>query len=257
MVVRVFWSFYFLLGIAVIGLTMGYVVTLSVFLIAWLLSPWKKLSEKVNHLAEYIQCYSIRTLLLLQPWLKCEDNFQSIYGFYDRYQSRKVMFVANHRSNMDTFLLISLIPGLRGMAKSSLYYNIFLAPFMWFVGFVPVEKGNANGFLKGLRLVEEKILKRNRSALVFPETTRCKKNQIGINKFSTAVFEAARRSDALVVPIQIKNTDKLLGRGDIFVYPFQLIKLHIFPELKANDFKSAQDLADKVRSVLMNESLCS
>lgn len=251
---RLFWSIYFVLGIGLIGFLMGYIVTFFFFCLSFLASKIApRISQFFLHTAEYIQCFSIRFLLTIQPWLKCKNNFQAIYGFYNTYGTRKVMFVANHRSNLDTFLLISLIPGLRGLAKSSLYYNIFFAPFMYVAGFVPIEKGNVTGFLNGLKLLQTRILNNNRAALVFPETTRCKKNMPGVGKFSAAVFDVAQKSEALIVPICIKNSDLTMGRGDFLLHPFNLIELKIFRAIDAKVFSSAQELSAHVHLMLERE----
>lgn len=254
--IQIFWSIYFVVTIGIIGLFFGYFFSLFFFLLAYITRPFFSYSTKILYLAEYIQCFSIRLLLWIQPWLKLTTNFQNTYGFFDQYKTRKVMFVPNHRSNLDTFLLIALIPGLRGMAKSSLFYNIFFAPFMILVGFVPVKKGSVQGFLKGLQALKNKILLLNRAALVFPETTRCQKGATQLNKFSIAVFEIAKESQALVVPVFIKGTDTTLGRGDLWLNPFKPITLKIFPALEPKNFKNSSELCEHVHQLLAAEQAC-
>jgi 1-acyl-sn-glycerol-3-phosphate acyltransferase len=167
------------------------------------------------------------------------------------------MVVANHRSNLDTFLLIALIPGLRGMAKKSLFYNIFFAPPMLLNGFVPVSKGNLNSFFDGLKLLQKKILMKNRPALVFPETTRCKKNFVGIGKFSDAVFKAAIEAKTIIVPILITDTDQILGRGDFFIRPYTRAKLTIFDPMAAISYKNENELSVHVKNLLVEKMSCS
>jgi 1-acyl-sn-glycerol-3-phosphate acyltransferase len=234
---------------------MGYVTTVSILLLSMILSPFEWISTKLRYLAEGVLCYSIRFLLWSQPWLKCHHNFQPIFGFYDQYKTRKVMFVANHRSNLDTFLLISLIPGLRGLAKSSLFYNIFFAPIMLLIGFAPVKKGSIDGFLVGLKMLKTKILDRNRAVLIFPETTRCEKNFSSIQKFSSAVFDVAIESSALVVPIFIQDTDQSLGRGDLLLNPYNPLAMKIFSAIQTSDFKNATELSKHVRNLFLNEQV--
>lgn len=238
---------------------MGYVVTGLLFFFSWLVGlipAFSKVSHKLMLAAEYVQCFSIYFLLRIQPWYRCENNFQSIYGFYDQYKTRKVMFVANHRSNLDTFILISLIPGLRGMAKKSLFYNIFFGPIMLLIGFVPVDKGSLNSFREGIRLLQTRILGKNRPALVFPETTRCKKHNPGIEKFSDAVFVAAMEADALVVPILIKNTDRILGRGDLLIHPYEKAEVFIYDPIPAVQYKDQHQLSMHVKNFLLEKMSC-
>ncbi|MGE0634021.1 MAG: lysophospholipid acyltransferase family protein [Pseudobdellovibrionaceae bacterium] len=216
------------------------------YFLAFLVSPFKRLSEKLRHAGEFVQCGSIRILLLLQPWLQCKTNFPKIYGFYNQFGSRKILFVANHRSNLDTFLLISYIPGLRGLAKSSLFHNVFFAPFMWVVGFIPVDKGRPESFLTTLKLLKTQLLDRNRAVLYFPEHTRCAKGFDSVSKFSSSVFMGAIESQALVVPLVIKRTDQLMGKGDLFLNPYEPVEIKMLDPIKASEFDDAIVLRDFV-----------
>jgi 1-acyl-sn-glycerol-3-phosphate acyltransferase len=243
---RFFWSIYFVLTIGVIGGLFGYGLTLSLYLLALLLSPWKKASDQVRYLGENIQCLSIRFLLWIQPWLKCQTNLHGVLGFYDQFKTRRVLFIANHRSNLDTFLLISYIPGLRGLAKSSLFYNAFFAPFMYIAGFIPVDKGSPESFVKGLKLLNRKLLKRDRAVLIFPENTRCEKGFSSVNKFAAAFFALAIDSGALIVPLAIESTDRLMGRGDLLIRPYEPVKITMLPPVDASRFNDSIALRDVV-----------
>lgn len=256
---KIFWSIYFVIGIAVIGFIMAYVTCGFLHLIIFILNRlgFEKNSRKIEILAEYIQCYSIYVLLKIQPWLSFTENFQSIYNFYERYRTRRVMVVCNHRSSLDTFILIGLIPGLRGMAKKSIFYNVFFAPIMLMIGFVPVEKGSLTSFREGIQLLRNRILERDRPALVFPETTRCPKGFDGIGKFSEAVFTAALESKALVVPILIKNTDRVYGRGDLWVNPFEKAQFKILPEIDSQNFTNCSQISNFTHDLLLKEYQCS
>lgn len=243
---RLFWSIYFVLSIAIVGLIFGYFLSLLIFSVAFLLSPWPVSSERFRHFGENFQCLAIRGLLKIQPWLSCETNLPSILGFYEKFKSRKIIFVANHRSNLDTFLLISYIPGLRGLAKSSLFQNIFFAPYMLLIGFIPITRGSLESISDGLRQMKDKLLMRNRPVLIFPETTRCEKNFLSVQKFGTFFFTMAIESDALIIPIAILRTDQVMGRGDFLIHPNQKTKIKMLEPIRAEDFRSSNDLCDFV-----------
>ncbi|RYZ83202.1 MAG: 1-acyl-sn-glycerol-3-phosphate acyltransferase [Proteobacteria bacterium] len=241
---RFFWSIYFVLTIGVIGLFFGYILTFALYVLAFLFQPLPSVSDRIRHLAENIQCLSIRALLKIQPWNRCQTNFQPILGFYEQFNTRKILFIANHRSNLDTFLLISYIPGLRGLAKSSLFQNIFFAPFMIVAGFIPVDKGSPGSLVRGLKAMKEKILDKNRAVLIFPETTRCEKGAKSMNKFAAAFFALAIDAGALIVPIAIENTDAVMGRGDFLIHPFQNVRITMLPPIDAKIFTDAMGLRD-------------
>lgn len=248
---RIFWSIYFVISIALIGLIFGYLLTFALYFTAWIVSlfyvrPARRLSDFIRYGAEYVQCFSIRMLLRLQPWLHCQTNLPHIYGFYDQFKTRRVLFVANHRSSLDTFFLISYIPGLRGLAKSSLYYNIFFAPFMIVAGFMPVKKGSADSFLEGLKLLKTKLLQRDRAVLFFPENTRCAKGFPSVAKFGSSIFQNAIDSDAVVVPLVMKKTDRVMGRGEYLLHPFEPIEIEMLEAIDAKNFQDGQTLRDVV-----------
>ena len=247
---RTLWSIYFAISIGIIGLVMGYGFTLPAYLLIMVTSPFPTLSLKIRHWTENIYCLSIRFLLLLQPWLQCTSNFQSIFSFYRSFSSRKILFVGNHRSNLDTFLLISFIPGLRGLAKQSLFYNILFAPIMLLTGFVPVRKGSTESFLMGLEKIKEKILNKNRSALVFPENTRCEKNFSGLGKMTSSFFSLAIETKALVVPVAIHNSDAIMGRGDFLIYPGH-VRIEMLPAIESTLYTSAKQLSQVVQSQIL------
>ena len=243
---RIFWSIYFVLTIAIVGLVCGYGVTLSIYLLAWLAAPWRWLSACIRHFGEAVQCLSIRFLLRLQPWLKCQTNFHGVVGFYGQFRTRRILFVANHRSNLDTFLLISYIPGLRGLAKSTLFHNLFMAPFMLSAGFVPVQKGNARSFIDGLNLLGQRLLAHDRAVLIFPENTRCEKGFALLNKFGASPFGIAIQQGAVVVPLAIHETDQLLGKGDILLHPFQPVRIEMLAPVEAAEFSDSTALRNFV-----------
>lgn len=211
-------------------------------------------ATKLLHFTEYFYTGSIRFLLSIQPWLICKTNLPNLpnYSFFikSKCQSQRILFVANHRSNLDTFLLISLIPGLRGLAKNSLYYNFFFAPFMWITGFVPVEKGSGKSFINGLEKIRINLLEKNIPVVIYPENTRCEKGSSKLNKWSQAVFKTAIDSKATIIPIAIKNTDQTLGRGDLFLTPFQKIEIKMLEPVETVLWKDSFKLANCIHQML-------
>ncbi len=254
---RLLWSLYFVLTLVVIGFFLGYVLTMGLALLSFFVSQFNvKLGARLRHFTESFQCASIRFLLVIQPWLEIKTNHQAWRGtfkYFDDIGTRKVIFVANHRSNLDTFIMLSYFPGLSGLAKRSLFYNLAFLPFMLFMGFIPVQKGDLNGFRDGVKKLKSQILDSERPVLIFPETTRCAKYFEGANKFSLSVFKLALESEALLVPICLKNTDRVLGRGDWLLHPHQASELLILTPIDCSKnlaFKDSKTLADCVHKIL-------
>lgn len=253
---RVFWSLYFVFCIGVIGFLYAYCVSLFLYILSSLLFFVPRVSRGILHFADLMQCYVIRFLLWIQPWLKLKTNFPPIHVFFKEWGTRRVIFVANHRSNLDTFILISLIPGLRGLAKKSLFQNVFFAPIMLLWGFIPVDKGSMKSFIVGLEKIKTKLLMKNRSVLFFPENTRCNKGDLSVHKFNASIFATAIQAEALVVPIVIKGTDDVLGRGDLFLHPFHPIEFKLLDPVPAKTYSDALDLRNEIWDRVEKEYSC-
>lgn len=255
---RFFWSLYFLFSILIIGTIFGYICTFILFLIAKILQTiFPRVSKSLNSFTEKFYAQSIRMLLVLQPWLRYKTNIPNSFEFSQyikaNCESEKLLFIANHRSNLDTFLLISWIPGLRGVAKHTLFYNFILAPFMWVTGFIPVEKGSANSFIDGLQKVKIHMLKTNNPILIFPEGTRCIKGGPNLNKWSQSVFKIAIDVNATVIPIMIKNTDRVLGKGDLLITPFEPVEVKMLKPIESKNYKDFIQLSKAVHLELGHE----
>lgn len=255
---RLFWSLYFVMTIAIIGTLFGYLLTFFLFVLAKVIKPLHPPSSKVIlDFTERFYASSIHFLLKLQPWLHYKTNLPRLSQYRafinHQCQTRRLLYVANHRSNLDTFLLISLIPGLRGLAKSSLFYNFFFAPFMWIVGFIPVEKGNAKSFIDGLDRLRTELLANEIPVLIFPENTRCSKGSSKLNKWGQAVFKMAIEAKATIIPIALKNTDTVLGRGDLLLTPFRPIQIKMLTPVEAQEWKDCHQLSKTVHQLLATE----
>lgn len=244
-----------MISILVIGFLFGYIFTFILFLIAKLLNsifPWG--AKILLNFTEKFYAGSIKMLLWIQPWLKCRSNFPSINKYQQfintHCDSKRILYVANHRSNLDTFLLISWIPGLRGLAKSTLYYNFIFAPFMWITGFIPVEKGSSQSFMEGLHKLRIRLLEKNIPVLIFPENTRCEKGGPHLKKWSQSVFKIAIDSQATIIPVAIKKTDDVLGKGELFINPFVPIEVKMLKPIETKSYTDFMQLSTYVRTVL-------
>lgn len=98
--------------------------------------------------------------------------------------------------------------------------------------------------------MKEEILNKDRAALAFPENQRCEKNFSGLGKITTSFFSLAITSKALVVPIAIHNSDAVIGRGDLLIYPGE-IKIKMLPAIDSSKYTTGKQLLEIVRSQLL------
>ena len=123
------------------------------------------------------------------------------------------ILASNHISNLDP-MIIGLVTGRRTsyMAKDSLFKKGF-AWVLYAVGAYPVKRGSADigSIRESLRRLE-----RGEPLVLFPEGTRKKKVGAALAPHP-GISLIAVKSGCLVVPVFIRNSDKVLPPGAKFL----------------------------------------
>ena len=120
-----------------------------------------------------------------------------------------VIIAPVHVSHIDPPLVGCCCPRrLRFMAKEELFKVFFLGPLIRSLGAFPVKRGE--GDLGAIRLTIEE-LRAGHAVLMFPEGTRG--DGVTLNPIQAGMAMLAKRSEALIVPIGIAGSNKMLPRG--------------------------------------------
>ncbi len=124
-----------------------------------------------------------------------------------------ICFVSNHQSYTDIPLIVSYIPLFLGfVAKIELKKVPILNGWISALGCVYIDRSSARSSVKAV-LDGVKTLKSGHPLVIFSEGTRSKCN--GFGKFKPGSLKLATRAKAVIFPITIQNTYKLLeGRKD-------------------------------------------
>lgn len=159
------------------------------------------------------------------------------------------IFVANHRSTSDAFLLAYLpcelvqvvniwpfkIPVLGVMARIAGYLSVREMPFEQFL-----ERGS-------------QLLKQGVSIVTFPEGTRSGSSTMG--PFRGSAFRLAQHAGASLVPLAISGSENIPHRGSLLLRPGN-ISVHKLPALTAEEhlklsaFKLKKVVHDRLQSHL-------
>ena len=127
-------------------------------------------------------------------------------------KDRTALFVANHQGNFDIPLLMSSIDVPKGfIAKKELEKWPMISTWMKYINCIFMDRSNLRKSAEAI-VQGTKLLKNGYSMVIFPEGTRSKGGPI--QDFKAGSFKLATKSGALIVPITINGTHKLLEAND-------------------------------------------
>ena len=125
---------------------------------------------------------------------------------------RPYVFVANHASNADPFLVAMLPWEMKWLSKKSIFDIPLLGWMMRVAGDVEVERGNKESARKAMEELRER-LDRKLSVLLFPQGTRSPDGSVG--EFREGAFRLAIEAGVDVVPLAVSGTAESLPKGSI------------------------------------------
>ncbi|GAB4389649.1 MAG: lysophospholipid acyltransferase family protein [Thermodesulfovibrionales bacterium] len=126
------------------------------------------------------------------------ENFMGLGG--------PCVFVANHMSTLETFVLPALTLPYREITfvvKESLLRTPMFGHIMKALGAIPVGRTNPREDLRAVLEEGSRALSRGTSLVVFPQATRT--DRLEPSKFNTLGIKLARRTGAPVIPVAIKS----------------------------------------------------
>lgn len=135
-----------------------------------------------------------------------------VYGKENIIEGQNYIFISNHKSFLDIPLLyIATNRNLRFMAKEELLKNPLLGGIMRKVKVIPVKRTSVGSAAESLKHANE-ALQNGADIVVFPEGTRAQGEEI--QPFKKGAFQLAQHSEALLLPIAIKNSQKVWPRNN-------------------------------------------
>jgi len=192
-------------------------------------------------------CMLARILLAVQPGLCCK------LGVKLPKTDRKILLIANHRSNLDVFSFLAQVPGLRIVANDKLFKIPFFGLLLKLKRQIHVKGSTWDSLDKCMQQMREGMMNKE-PILFFPELKRCEKGTVGTSKFLLAPFNLAISEDALIVPLVVSKTDYIWPKGVVGVNYEHEFKSYSLDSIDSREFKTARDLSKKCKQVL-NEAL--
>lgn len=171
---------------------------------------------------------------------------------YNNYQDndtkKPCIFVCNHRSSSDPFLMAVLFRECVQVVNKWPFRLPVLGIIAKAAGYLSVREMSFEDFFhKTIRFLREGV-----SIIVFPEGTRSKNNRIG--QFHGAIFRTALETKVPIVPLCITGNENIPAIGSIFLRP-GIIKIHRLNAISWEHYAgfSPFKLKNYVRQIIIDE----
>jgi 1-acyl-sn-glycerol-3-phosphate acyltransferase len=146
-----------------------------------------------------------------RTWLRLSGVPVRVRGLENLDPRRSYVFIANHRSFLDTAMLFYHLRRRIGiLAKKELLKVPILGYGMGFVNIMAIDRTNRESALRTTKAATDR-LRAGTSFGVFAEGTRARPG--ALLPFKKGGFYMAVEAEVPVVPVVMKYTDELMGKG--------------------------------------------
>jgi 1-acyl-sn-glycerol-3-phosphate acyltransferase len=160
--------------------------------------------------------------------------------------NRTYVFIANHRSFLDTATVFYFLKRRIGLlAKKELLKVPILGYGMGYVNIMAIDRSNRERAIQTVRAATDRI-KSGVSFAVFAEGTRARPGTL--LAFKKGAFFMAKEAGVPVVPVAIKNTDRLMGKGTGEAWP-GTIEVVVLPPIETRKNFTDEEVRRLVETV--------
>lgn len=187
-----------------------------------------------------------------KTWLRACGAAVRVRGLENLDPDRSYVFASNHRSYLDTATLFRCAGRRMGLvAKKELLKAPILGQGMGFANVIAIDRSNPEGARRSMEKARE-VMENGYSFGVFVEGTRAMPGQL--LPFKKGAFHLAIQTGAPVVPVAIKNTDWMMGKGTGVAYSGEIEMVLLPPiETAGLETQDVPSLLTKTRAAIANE----
>ena len=157
------------------------------------------------------------------------------------------VFVANHASMFDVFLIYGWLPVVfKWLMKKELRRIPFVGTACKAAGHIYVDRSNAKASAESLNDIKRQ-LHNGVSTVIFPEGTRSKDGNLG--RFHSGAFRIAFDLNLPVVPLSLTGCYNVQRKGEIFVHRHP-VHLHIGQPIDISQFEDKNEAMEIVRQAV-------
>jgi 1-acyl-sn-glycerol-3-phosphate acyltransferase len=152
-----------------------------------------------------------------------------LVGKFPRLDEGPYIYIFNHTSLLDTFVIVSLLPEFTGAIGKQEQFSVPL--WGWILkrwGAMPIDRGDVDESIRRLDRVEKSV-QGGLSLMIAPEGTRSPDGQLG--PFKKGPFHIAVNTKTRVVPMVINGAFRAKHKGSWLLRP-GVIKVQIAPTIE-------------------------
>jgi len=177
-------------------------------------------------------------------WIRGSGINVKVSGRENLEKDKSYIFIANHRSYVDTTALFAYAGKRIGLiAKKELLKVPVLGQGISFINFVTIDRSNPERALQTMENVR-KIVEGGYSFGVFAEGTRAMPGEL--LPFKKGAFHLALQTGAEIIPVAIKNTDYLMGKKTGVLQPGTM-EIVLLPPIETKNLSAETDLVNLLK----------
>jgi 1-acyl-sn-glycerol-3-phosphate acyltransferase len=172
----------------------------------------------------------------------------SVTGQENIQKGQSYVFVSNHQSFSDVFLVYGWLPVIfKFLMKQELRKIPFVGYACEVCGHVYIDRSSPRAAAASLRKVEE-TLQNGVCTVIYPEGTRTTNGEVG--RFKRGAFQIALDLGLPVIPLSISGCYEIMPKGAWFVtnHPAHM---HIGKPIDLKQFEEPNDAIEAVRQAVI------
>ncbi len=220
------------------------IVAILCFPISLLISLFSVFSTRKVLLHKFTTFWS---LIYLKALPGCKEIRVSGNSYLDK--NKTYIFVSNHQSLLDIMMGFAINFHFKWVSKKEVFKLPFIGWNMFLNHYIGIKRGDKRGIKKMMNECTKHLQNKN-SIYMFPEGTRSTTDEIG--KFRNGAFTLAKENKVDIVPIKIKNTDKIYDKNGFLLNDITL-KIAIYAPITYESFKNkpVQQIAKETRDLFV------
>ncbi|KAK1305393.1 hypothetical protein QJS10_CPB11g01322 [Acorus calamus] len=162
------------------------------------------------------------------------------------FSNTKAIYVCNHASPLDIFLVMWLTPtGTVGIAKKEIIWYPLFGQLYVLANHLRIDRSKPSAAIESMKEAARALVENNLSLIIFPEGTRSKTGRL--LPFKKGFVHIALQSKLPIVPMVLINTHNAWRKDSLRVRPSSLT-VKFLPPIKTDDW-SPDNVDEHVRMV--------